>query len=53
MKRLLYWSLWLFFLPALLVWRGMVVFTLWLARQAQALGPAYPRQPWPPKEIPR
>lgn len=45
MKRLLLGSLWLFFLPALLVWRCLVAFTLWLAGKAQALGPAYnPRQ---------
>jgi hypothetical protein len=45
MGRLIRWSLWLFFLPALLVWRGMVLFTLWLAGKAQAMGPAWPSEP--------
>ncbi len=47
MKRLLYGAVWLFFLPAILVWRGMVLFTYWLVRRLQLEGPAY-RPPTPP-----
>jgi hypothetical protein len=48
MKRLLYASVWLFFLPAILVWRGLVLFTYWLVRHLPE-GPAY-RPPMRPLE---
>jgi hypothetical protein len=46
MKRLFYASVWLFFLPAILVWRGLVLFTMWLVAHLPP-GPAYrpPQRP--------
>ena len=48
-KRLLVWSLWLFFLPAILLWRGMVLFTYWLVAHLSP-GPAWPVPGAPPSK---
>ncbi len=47
MKRWLWWPFWLFFLPAILVWRGIVLFTYWLVRRLPE-GPAYRPPPTRP-----